>query len=229
MKKINRAGLIVWLIFFVIYNVLVFLLFKQPFTKTFWIAYGFTTFAFLIQIPIAIIAFRKDTTPKSAFLGLPITNVGWIYLILQLLWGFIAMAFPVITPAWATALSAILAGFALAAVVLTHTAGGLIESKDQVIAEKTSFVKVNQVIIENLISSTDDEQIKHSLTDLRDLVRYSDPISHPSLATTEMDISNRITNLVSTINSGNVTKAKNEVKLINELLSNRNRTLKILK
>lgn len=82
---------------FVAYNLAVFIL---PVSRTgsFWIAYIMTILAFLLQYGSFYAASKSGFTLKSAFLGLPVERLGGLYLLLQLIWTAVVMAFMLSAP-----------------------------------------------------------------------------------------------------------------------------------
>ena len=228
MKKGYSLVLAILAIVLAVYNVIVFVL-PIPKTPSFWAAYIFTTVAILLQIGIDYVAFKNDMKLKSIFLGLPTANVGGIYLFLQLIWGAIVMAVVVIPVYIAVIVSVVLLGWCLVSVIMTSVSRDVIVSVDEKVKAKTNFIKMNQVAVELLIGKTDDADLKKKLTELRDLIRYSDPMSDVSLGKLEMEIEMRIEDLKEAVQAGNIKSATDLVTKLREIISERNKLAKALK
>lgn len=228
MKKGYSVILVTLGILLAAYNVIVFVL-PIPKTASFWAAYIFTTVAILLQIGISYIAFKNDNKLKSIFLGLPTANVGGIYLFLQLVWGAIVMAVSFITPAVEVVVSVVLLGWCLTSVIMTSVSRDVIVSIDEKVKEKTNFIKINQIAVEMLIGKTEDADLKKKLTDLRDAIRYSDPMSDASLSKLEGQIETQIIDLNKALLTGKNDVAFNLVSNINNILIERNMMTKTLK
>ena len=84
MKKNSFLSYIALGIAFILFNVVAFIIPTDK-NATFWCAYIFTVIAFLIQIPLWKIALGKKETLKNKFLGIPIIQVGFIYLVIQII------------------------------------------------------------------------------------------------------------------------------------------------
>ena len=228
MKKGYCVILVTLGILLAVYNVIVFVL-PIPKTPAFWAAYVFTTVAILLQIGISFIAFKNDNKLKSIFLGLPTANVGGIYLFLQLIWGAIVMAAVVIPVYVAVVVSVILLGWCLVSVIMTSVSRDVIVSVDEKVKGKTNFIKMNQIAVEMLIDKTDDADLKKKLTELRDAIRYSDPMSDASLGKLEGQIETRIEDLKEAVLAGNIETANGLVTKIKDLITERNQLIKALK
>lgn len=228
MKKGYGIALLILGIILVVYNVIVFVL-PIPKTPDFWVAYVFSTVAILLQVGIDYVAFKNDNRLKSIFLGLPIANIGSIYLALQLVWGAILMAVPIIPTGIAVVISVVLLGWCLVSVIMTSTARDVVTAVDTRIREKTSFIRLNQVAVEMLIGQTDNAALKQQLTDLRDKIRYSDPMSDASLGKLESQIEVRISDLKDAVDSGDIAGATAQVTRLGDLILERNKLCKALK
>ena len=97
MKKNAIRWWIVLGVVLVVYHVLVFAL---PFPKTsvFVVSYLFSLAAILAQIYVIRTAFYQGEGVKSKFYGFPIAKLGVVYLVLQLILGFVFMALGLISP-----------------------------------------------------------------------------------------------------------------------------------
>lgn len=98
MRKNQNSGYIILGVLFALSNVIAFAVPTDK-TGTFWIAYIFTVVAFTTQVGVWKIAFGKEDTLKSKFLGIPVVHVGTVYLVIQMIAFAVFMAVPTL-PVW---------------------------------------------------------------------------------------------------------------------------------
>lgn len=165
---------------FVVCSVLTFVI---PTAKTaaFWIAYGFAAAAFVGQILIWNLAFRKGEATKSKFLGWSLTQVGLVYLAAQILVLAFFMAAPTL-PAWSAVTASILV---LGISVICRISGGVsrgeITRVDAKVREKVFFIKARQADVELLAEAETNKEIRGALLKLAEKLRFSAPMSDPAL------------------------------------------------
>jgi hypothetical protein len=227
MKRASMMVVAILAVFLAIYNVLVFLL-PLPITSAFWSAYGFTTIAFVLQIFFVIIGFGESDR-KSAFIGLSILNVGFIYLILQGIWGMVVMIYLPITDLISTLVSFLLLGWCFLSVFTASNARDMIAETDKKSVHKQAFIQNNRAILEGLLKTPQNEELKKNIATLHDLVRFSDPVSNSAVGDQEAMISQSINELKALVNEGKEAEAAEAVKRISSLLTERNIQVKALK
>ena len=222
MKKNNLMSYLAFGIVFALFNVIAFVIPTEK-TTTFWTAYIFTVVAFLLQALVWKVAFGKNDTLKSKFLGIPVVHVGITYLIIQLIAFAIFMIFPML-PTWLTIVvcSTILAISALCAIA-GKSGLNAINRVEEKIKVKRAFIQFLQVDIEMLIETETDAETKAELKKLAERVRFSDPMSHEMLGELESRISAKVEEMKST------TDKKVLIGEVDILLTERNKKCKILK
>ena len=192
-------------------------------TATFWIAYAFTTLAFLLQIPLWKITFSKAETMRSKFLGLPIIHIGVGYLFIQLIAFLVFMIFPNL-PEWlAIVVSCLILGLSVLFSIAGHIGASEINRLDEKIKIKRFFIQSMQVDIEMLAEKEENEEVVVRLKELIKLIRASDPMSHEMLGELESRISEKVDTLKT---------AANKLELIGEielLIIERNKKTKMMK
>ena len=93
--------------------------------------------------------------------------------------------------------------------------------------EKVQFIRLLKADVDGLLAYTQDTT--GAIKRLSDKIRFSDPMSHPSLAECESEISARILAFKLKLQDGEEIDIEKEVKKIENLLENRNERCKILK
>lgn len=222
MKKNSSKGYLILGILFILVGVIAF---TVPAAKTaaFWISYTFTVVAFAAQIIIWNVALGRSESLKSKFLGFPVVHIGIVYLVVQIIALIVFLVIPTL-PIWSAVVAcAVIAGVSAVCMIASDVGRSEIERVSAKVQEKTFYIKQLQADVELLISTETDTIIKSALTQLAEIIRYSDPMSDGQLA----DIEDRITEKVAELKS-----STDKVEIINELnslLDERNRKIKILK
>ena len=222
MEKNTKRVYIILGVAFVLFNVIAFAV-PTAKTTTFWIAYAFTVVAFALQIGTWRAAFKADDTLKSKFLGIPIINVGIVYLICQLIVFVVFMTFSVI-PSWvAVIICALILGVSVICLISADTAKDEIARVEEKVNHKVFYIRELQADVEMLAELEQNEEIKEALAKLAEKIRYSDPMSSEALADLETKIKEKVTELKT---------ADHKSEIISELdllLTERNKKIKILK
>lgn len=219
MKK--RSGYLILAIVFAAFSVIAF---TVPFNRNqvFWISYMFALAAMGFQIPLWNKAF-ENTEFKSRFLDFPILYIGIIYMIVQLIVSIAMMAVPEV-PAWVGIIvDVVIFAMACMAAVFGHAAKSTIENRETKVKSKVRYMKYIQDDADIVASTEKNEEIKKELNKLADAIRFSEPMSHPSLAEIEQQISEKICQLKSTDNKTAL------IEEINVLLIQRNKKCQSLK
>ena len=227
MKKRYLSGLVL-LIALVVFNLLAFAIPHES-SAAYWMGYGFTTLAFLLQILFALIAFGQATLLKKAFLGLPIALVGGAYLLVQLGWGFLCMFLPVIGTRPALIVSSLILATYLMVVIVAIIGKGTIEKRDAQVKMKTFFIKSLVVDLEILLACAETERMKQTLAQLLETAQYSDPMSNEALQNVEGRISDRFSELEGAVGRNDNDAVEAICKSIGVLFTERNKKIQLLK
>ena len=91
------------------------------------------------------------------------------------------------------------------------------------------FIKLLQADLEACFPYVADASLLTALKKLSDKIRFSDPMSHPSLAGCESELSEAIARIASKVKGGNVDDIADDIKLAESLVESRNSRCKILK
>ena len=222
MKKNNLMSYLALGVVFALFNVIAFVIPTDK-TATFWTAYAFSVIAFAVQIPLWKIAFGKNDTLKSKFLGIPVIHVGITYLIIQLIAFVVFMIFPTL-PVWlAVIVCAIILAVSSLCAIAGQAGANEINRVEEKIKIKRAFIQFLQTDIEILAENETDTETKIALKKLAEKVRFSDPMSHEMLG----ELESRITAKVEEMKT--VADKKALIDEIEILLIERNKKCKILK
>lgn len=221
MKKKGMAYTVLAIVLSLI-NVIVFVVPTEK-TSTFWIAYAFTTVAFIAQIIVLQFSFKNEDNLKSKFLGIPIISVGITYLAIQMVAFAVFLIFPTI-PSWiAIIVCAAITGISAICLIGTDVARKEIERVEEKVGKKVFYIKSLQVDVEMLAQNEADTDTKETLKKLADKIRFSDPMSADELADLETQITEKV---------GELKTAEDKSAIINvldSLITERSKKAKLLK
>ena len=222
MKKNSKLGYAVLGVVFVLFNVIAFAI-PTAKTRSFWVAYAFFVVAFVSQIGIWKVAFAKEDTLKSKFLGFPVVCIGVVYLILQIVAFAVFVAAPTL-PVWSAIVVCVLIfGISVICMIGTEVGREEINRVEKKVEKKVFYIKLLQVDIEMLASVETNTDIKTALIKLAEKIRFSDPMSNESLVDIEVEIAAKVKELKTTDNKAKI------IKVIDSLLTERNKKVKSLK
>lgn len=225
MKKETMKAIAIGAIILVLYHLFVFLI---PFDKeaVFWISYGFTLAAFAVVGVAYYMTFVKNIDAKSRFYSFPITRIGVVYGIAQLVAGLVLMAVGqwitwwIVVLLYATGLGAAVIGLISAEAVVEE-----IHAQDVKLQKDVSLMRALQSKVGQLAAQSDDAAIKS----LAEEFRYSDPVSSEACAEAEADLAAVVDELQAAVVDGDREVTANLCRRVSALLSERNRICKLNK
>lgn len=228
--KKQKSSFAVYAILFIVYNVLYFAI---PFPKhsAAWIGYCFTLCSFAVSYWLFSVAFRETETLESKVYGFPIFRVGIIYLVSQIVFGFVIdlLGYKINIPNWLVlVVSVILLAYALIGMIATDTTRTVIEKQQEEVQIQTEKITYFRLDIARLADKADDEAVKKQLSKLAEDVRFSDPVSSEPLKEIEEQLEMEAHKLENML-GGNKEQCLAQIKLLSDLLVNRNRMCKELK
>lgn len=236
MKKLNQRMKfygIVWLIAFVIFNVIAFIVPSanpaiSKFTASFWIGYVAITLAFVGQLVCVMVALKEENNQKL-FYNISLVSISYTGLIIMLVAGALCMAIPGL-PYWVGIVISVLAlGFTAIAVVQASTAIEEVERIDQKVKEQTFFIKSLTIDADAVIASVKTAEIKEQAKKVYEAIRYADPMSNPALNAVESQIADKFNEFASIAKTEDTEKTKSVAEELLLLIRNRNQKCKLLK
>lgn len=197
-----------------------------PKTATFWIVFAFTVVAFAVQIIVWKLAFGKEDTMKSKFLGFPIIHIGLVYLAVQLVAFVVFMAAATVLPPWSTIVAcSLILGLSAICLIATEAGRDEVQRVEDKVKSKVFYIKSLQVDVELLAEKAPDGSVKNTLNDLAQKIRFSDPMSHEQLAPLE----EKLALLIEEMKSAHEDDMLGLILQVNKLLNERNAKCKLLK
>lgn len=235
MNKFDKntiKNLTIFAVVLVIYNVLSFAIpFKH--TPTFWGAYIFGMVSIILQLGIVLLAANGAETLRKKVYAFPVFRMGIIYLAVQL---GVSLVFTVAAnfienfPGWIVyVISVIILGVFIILVLLTDTAKDEIIKLEEEEERQTVQIKTFRINIDSIMRRVDDKELQKLLEKLSDTAKYSDPVSCEELYAIENEITEKIGELGSTIQIGDISYAKVLAGQIIDLFEDRNAQCKMYK
>lgn len=221
---LNQKGLAsgILAVVFAVYSVLIFLLYGGA-LPGFWLGYACSVL--LAGLYMAVI-WKGFGARKSFFLGLPLAAVTSLFLIVQLLGSFLVSILPIHA---GLAVEAVLLGLTLVCSMGALMGRQTVEARDQEIREKVFYLQSVASELESLPPLASDTAIQKQLSRLWESVRYSDPMSHSSLAPIERRIEEQTAVLAQQVRSGDWENVTSLCGTLTHLVEERSRKCKLLK
>lgn len=223
-------GLIILGIVLVVFNVLVFAI---PFGRggaTFWIAYGFSTVAIIAQAGVCVVAFGRADTLRSKVLGFPIVEVGFVYVLAQLVLCLLLMtagSFVALPVAVSLVPCILLMAAAAVLILVVDAAREEIDRQDVSVRANTALMRMLGADVQALLPRALDDASKIALAKLADELRYSDPVHVDGLEGIEAEMGQAFAAVKAQVLSG--TDASAAVAELSALLNERNLKCQVLK
>lgn len=225
-KLIFGLGMVV---VYTIWNIIVFSLLNDK-NAVFWWSYGFTSLGFLVSIIVTYTLFRKGETINDVFFGLPLFQITASYFIVQVIVGtvFIVLMHSVNIKVAIIVQIIVFAAYIVLALG-SLLARNVITNTELNVKEKVLFMKLLDNDIIGLQGQANDPALKTRIINIHEMVKFSDPMTHPSLALVEQKISANVTRLKRCIRESNYQEAYVICDEVEGMLADRNRKCKILK
>lgn len=223
MRKNEIRGYIILAIIFI---VLTLVAFAAPFTKTsvFWIAYVFGIVAVAFQVYIFKIAFSDESNVKSKFYGIPIVNVGVIYLIAQIVVTLLEMILSSQMPLWAALiLDVVIAALAIIGCIAADIMRDEIVRQDVILKKNVENMRSLQSITASLVELATNSDTKNILQTLADEFKYSDPVSAEQTLAIETELHTQAVELQKALIDGDDQSGKDLANKMLASLKERNR------
>ena len=222
-KKLSALSFLPSLIIIVVLNLLLFVTVPDMrlSSPVFWIAW---TFTFPINAIVAVavwlyIDMKTSARKEDTITYLPLTT----YIILAatavyLVFGIVLMYFSIESVTLAVIIELIISGGYASFLYYALFLANRVSDAQKATREKVLFIQLLRSDLESCFSNVKDERI-----------RYSDPMSHPSLALCEEELSKAVQMIVIKVNTADTENIADDVNKARALLDMRNSRCLILK
>lgn len=205
-----------------IYSIIVFVV---PVTKSsaFWVSYGFTLIAIIMQIVIWKKEIENEENKKNRFLNISTVQIGGIYFAIQILSSVVFFVVPSLEIWISIVTNILILGITLVIIFADESAKNEIERVEENIKSNVNFIRLNQCEVELLADAEEDAKVKEELQKLAEKIRFSDPMSNDVVKPIEEKIIKKIEEL-------KIENSKLElIKELETLLNERNKKIKMMK
>ena len=229
----NNKGMTVAIIYgivLVLFNVLFWCI---PFPKngTSIILYIFSLVSIIGGCGITMYAFSKGTELRSKVYGFPVFRMGYIYMIVQLLFSVavcVVNAF-IAVPAWiAVVVSVLILGLSAIGIIATDATRNIITEQENKWAAQTAKNAELRLNIDSIAERCPDGELKKKLSSLAEEFRFSDPVSSDALTEIEKKLGEEVAALKALV-TANPEEAIKKADEVHYLLADRNRLCKASK
>lgn len=228
-KKSSLSILVPTLIAVALLNLILFLTVPGGRTelKVFWLGWAF---AFPVNLVLAAGVFAlMDKKNVEPFMRTAVNRVVLIASAAYLVTGIVLMYAPIYAMTVPAVIECFITGGYVIALYFTFAPLTQIKDSQQEVKTKVVFIKLLQADLEECFPYATDPALLTALKKLSDKIRFSDPMSHPSLAGCESELSAAIAKIASKVKNDNVDDIADDLKLAESLLESRNSRCKILK
>lgn len=234
MKKNFKFYFSAWAILLAVWCAVVFLVcpiipgYVIIYDARFQITFLFIVLAFIGNLICAYFAFKAENL-KKMFLNLPLIMVSWSALIAMLIVGSGLMLIPN-CPAWISVIVCIVVlTFNAIAVIKAVWASDTVNKVDAKVKAQTSYIKNLTVDAESILARAKSEPVRAECKKVFEAVRYSDPMSNEVLSVIEAEITVKMDEFSTVVNTDDAEKAKKIADEIVILVVDRNRKCKTRK
>ena len=199
---------------------------------SFWVAWVFTfPVNIAIAVPVWVFAHNRGNARKEDIINYfpPLTSILWIATAVYLVSGIILMypnisdpVVPLVTDGIITCIYGIFLYYTL--FVTNRISSAQIEAK-----EKVDYIRSLRAEVESCLNQTKDEALLARLRELSEKIRFSDPMSHPSLAVCEAELSASVGKIVRKVRVSDLSDLEPDILEAVSLLEYRNECCRILK
>ncbi|MCD7805144.1 MAG: hypothetical protein LUH03_08370 [Oscillospiraceae bacterium] len=227
MKKNSLRGYLIIAVLLVVFSAIAFL---PPFSRTavFAAAYCFGLLAILSQIYFFHASFSGNESAKSKFYGVPIAQIGLVYIVVQLIISLLEMVLASVLPLWvALVVNIIAAGVAFAGCIAADTMREEIIRQDNAIKKDVSAMRELQSLANAIVSQCSNDGMMGDLKRVSEELRFSDPVTSEDSAPLEKELQEQLKELQKAVADDDVETVSALCKRLLAGLTERNRVCKL--
>ena len=211
-----------------VYNLIVFFCFSN-FNPVFWICYGFTMAAFVIQLLTLMLAFRTFTV-EAAFFGIPVASLSFYYLGVQVATSIVLMlAKGFVSVKVALFIQLIILAVYLFMVIVAFLARNSAVAISNHYKTQVFNLRATLVEVETMAGGCGDAKTKEALLALAEKIRYSDPMMVPGLEDVNTRIQGKLNELRGQLDASDYENGCKSCQALERLYAERNSKLAISK
>ncbi len=231
-NKLFKFYAIGWALALALFNVISFVtpLFRdaEGYSLAFWFAYGLITLCFAGQLVCAYLGFKADTA-KRTFYNISLIKTSTAGLVASFIVGGVCMLITSLAYWIGIIACCIVLVVNVIAVLRAKAAIDIVDEVDQKIQAQTFFIRSLTVDAESLMTRAPAGEYKDACKKVYEAVRYSDTMSHPSLAAAEGQITIRFNAFSAAVANGDIDATRSICEELLVLIADRNKKCKLLK
>ena len=195
---------------------------------SFWPGYIFIMISFCVNLICAYVAFKSENS-KKLFYNIPLITISYSGLITMFVIAVATMMIIDLSPWIGFVACFIVLALNLLSIFKASWAAEAIGGIDDKVAASTSFIKLLTADAQSLAANVKSEELKSACTKLYETIRYSDPVSNPTLSVLEAKITVKMDEFKSLVNADDKEKATALLTELLQLIEERNLKTKALK
>lgn len=197
-------------------------------TTAFWLAFSFAVpWSFLVALALHLWAGSKSAAGEMT--SAIVYSLVTVFAILYLVVGLIFMYLPVKKTTLLIIIETVISAAYFIAIMYFVFGAKYLANDRKEVKSKVMFIKLLKADVDACVLKTDNAQIIDALNALSADVRFSDPMSHPSLAGMEGDISAYVSAISNMLSGKQEEGVLPLIKRASDTLKMRNERCKILK
>lgn len=231
LNKQQKQAISVLAIFVILFSVLYFAI---PFPKraASHVAYVFAMLSFLVSAGILWYAYKDAKTLQSQVYGFPIFRVAMLYLALQV--GVSVILFVIASllavPAWVSlVLGILLLAAALIGTIATDFTRDVIEKVEQETVVATAGHAMFHLNVNSAIPLAKTPAVRKALEKTAEKVRFSDPVSSPTLEPVEQKLTEQLNTLKTALLEKEEAELLTDIAMLDAAIDDRNALCKATK
>lgn len=224
MNKKSVFGIILSLIFLVVFNTIFFVIGGTSHPASVWVSYGFIHFAYLMIILTPLLI--RESSSSSVF-GFSLYSISSVYFLIEFIVGLIFILVKNESYKFALIFQIIIAGIYIVLlfsnlIANEHTADNIVQHEEEV-----AYIKNAASRLKLLIGKAEDQKTNKELEKIYDLLHSSPSKSSIEVRSLESEIMDNIFKLENEVYSNNTDKVMTLIKTIESLVETRNRKVKL--
>lgn len=222
-KKKVVLGILLDLVFLIVFNTVFFILGGMEHSTGAWISYGFIHFSYLMVLATPLLT-RKSSV--SSVFGMTIYGVSSVYFIIEFFVGLIFILINSETIKASLSVQIIIAGIYLVILIANLIANEATADNAQRQADEVKFIKKASSRVKAMMDKVDDKKANKTIEEAYDLIHSSPSKSCVFAQALENNVMNKIGELESAVYSGEENQIIKTVGEVISLMEERNRKVR---
>jgi len=226
MKAAIKTYSIVIAILLVIFNLIAFIApgwaGAEKYSGSFWIGYIAITLAFVIDYAITYVSLKNSDSKQKLFYNIPIVYISYCSLIACIIVGVLCMLNSNM-PIWLAIITSVIAiGINAIAILRAKATIDIVETIDNQVKEKTSFIRDLTAQAKSLSSIASSPEAKDACNKVYEALRFSDPMSSEAVSKLEQEIAEKFAAFTDAVKTKDEALIQNFTNELMDVIASRN-------